>query len=234
MNTNFLISMRDTLLSESMFYIALSVLTYFAGWKLQKKLRSPLCNPLMIATVLCIAFLKLMGLNYADYAKGGNFIQLFLPPSTAVLAISIYRKRTVLLKNIFPVLCAVIAGFAASVVPVWGMCKAFGLDKSLLISLLPKSVTTAIALPLAEGAGGVSAITMFGVLTTGIVGAVFAPLFIRVLGIKNPVIAGLAIGTASHALGTTTALQLGETEGAMSGIAMCIAGIAASVLFLFL
>ncbi|MGI5894926.1 MAG: LrgB family protein [Candidatus Merdivicinus sp.] len=212
-------------LSSPLFGITLSIAAYAAGCWIQKKLRSPLANPLLIAILLVIAFLKLTGIPLDVYSKGGDFISLFLAPATACLAISIYRQLPVLKKNLLPVLIGSAVGSAVSMGSVALLCKAFQLDAKMTASLLPKSVTTPIAMGIAEQHGGIIPITVAAVIITGIMGAILAPSLIRLFHVQNPIAAGLAIGTCSHAVGTSKALQLGEIEGAMSGIAIGTAGL---------
>lgn len=212
-------------ISSPLFGITLSILAYAAGVWIQKKLRSPIANPLLIAIVLVIAFLKLTGISLETYDKGGDFISMFLAPATACLALSIYRQLPVLKKNLIPVIVGTTVGSAASMGSVWLLCKAFGLTDEMTASLLPKSVTTPIAMGVAEQHGGIVPITVAAVVLTGILGAIFAPLLIRIFRVKNPIAAGLAIGTCSHAVGTSKAIELGEVEGAMSGIAIGTAGL---------
>ena len=160
-------------------------------------------------------------------------INLFLSPATVCVAVSVYAKLDVLKKNLLPVLVGCTVGAVTSVLSVWGLCRAFGLDTALTASLLPKSVTTPIASAIAEGHGGIVSITVVAVIFTGIVGNLSAPLMIRLFRVKDPVEAGLGIGACSHAMGTAKALELGETEGAMSGIAIGLCGIVTTVLALF-
>lgn len=217
-------------LSSPAFGIALSVAAYAAGVWIQKKVRSPLANPLLIAIVLVIGVLKLFRIPLDSYREGGDFISLFLAPATACLALSIYRQLPVLKRSLVPVLAGSAVGAAVSMGSIWLMCRAFGLDDSMRASLLPKSVTTPIAMGVSEQHGGIVSITVAAVIVTGILGAMAAPFLIRLFRVKNPVAAGLAIGASSHAMGTSKALELGEVEGAMSGIAIGTVGLV-TVLF---
>ena len=150
---------------------------------------------------------------------------MFLAPATACLAAAIYTRINILKKYWLPILVGCAAGSAASMGSVYGMCRLFGLDDSLTVSLIPKSVTTPIAVSIAEPAGGVVPVTVVAVIGTGILGSILAPYLIRIFRISDPVAAGLAIGASSHAVGTSKAIEIGEVEGAMSGLAMGICGI---------
>lgn len=152
-------------------------------------------------------------------------IDLFLAPATACLAVSIYTKMQILKENWLPILVGCAAGSAASMASVYGLCHLFGLDKAVTYSLIPKSVTTPIAVSISQENGGIIPITVVAVLFTGILGSIFAPLFIRIFRIKDSMTAGISIGACSHAVGTSKAVELGETEGAMSGLAIGICGI---------
>ena len=211
--------------SSPYFGVALSVAAFGIGVKLQQKLKTPVCNPLIIAIVLIAGVLLIFKIPYEAYNVGGEIINMFLAPATACLAVAIYTKIKILKQYWLPILVGCTAGSAASMLSVYGMCRLFGLDESLTISLIPKSVTTPIAVSIAEPAGGVVPITVVAVIGTGILGSIIAPLLIRVFKVTDPMAAGLAIGASSHAVGTSKAIELGEVEGAMSGLAIGVCGI---------
>ena len=226
--------MADTLLSSPFLGLFLSAAAWCAGCWLQKKTGLLLCNPLLIAAALIIAALSLLRIPYESYALGGDFIKLMLGPVTAVLALNIYNQRDILRENFLPVLAGCLAGSLTSVGSVLLLCRLFRVEETLTASLLPKSVTTAIAIGVAESQGGVGGIAAAAVIITGLIGAVLAPLFARVFHVTQPVAEGLAIGACSHALGTTRAMEIGQVQGAMSSIAICVCGIITSLLALFL
>jgi putative effector of murein hydrolase len=159
---------------------------------------------------------------------------MFIGPVTVILALRIYLQRSQLKANIVPILGSCIAGSAASLFSVWFLCRLFGIDQVITVSMLPKSVTTAIALELSQRAGGLAGLTITGIIITGITSASFSPFFIRILKLNDPLAAGIAMGTSGHAIGTAAAIELGETEGAMSGLAMGISGLASAVIFILL
>ena len=226
--------MADTLLSSPFLGLFLSAAAWCAGCWLQKKTGLLLCNPLLIAAALIIAALSLLRIPYESYALGGDFIKLMLGPVTAVLALNIYNQRDILRENFLPVLAGCLAGSLTSVGSVLLLCRLFRVEETLTASLLPKSVTTAIAIGVAESQGGVGGLAAAAVIITGLIGAVLAPLFARVFHVTQPVAEGLAIGACSHALGTARAMEIGQVQGAMSSIAICVCGIMTSVLALFL
>lgn len=225
--------MRE-LLASPYFGIFLSIAAYALGCGLNRKFRTPLCNPLLIAIVLVVGVLLVFRIPYEDYNAGGEIVSLFLAPATACLAVGIYSKLAVLKKYWLPILVGAVAGSASSMLSVYALCRLLGLGEQLTVSLIPKSVTTPIAVGIVESAGGLTPITVVAVIVTGILGAILAPAMIRLFRISDSVAAGLAIGACSHAVGTSKAVELGEVEGAMSGLAIGVCGVVTVVLSLFL
>lgn len=211
--------------SNPLFGVTLCILAYEIGVFLNRKLKTPLANPLLIGIVLCILVLKLFGIPLEDFNQGGDIVALFLAPATASLAVSIYSQYDLLKKNLLPILAGSAVGSLCSMGSVFLMCKLFRLDEKLTVAMLPKSVTTPIAMELSEQSGGIVPVTIAAVVITGILGAMLAPTLIKLFRVNNSVAAGVAIGTCSHALGTTKAIEIGEVEGAMSGIAIGTAGL---------
>lgn len=224
--------MGEALLSSPFLGLALSAAAWCIGCWLQKK--AGFINPLLAAAALIIGVLALFRIPCSAYALGGDFIKLMLGPVTAVLALNIYNQRSILRENFLPVLAGCLAGSLTSVGSVLLLCRLFQVEEVLTASLLPKSVTTAIAIGIAESRGGVGGIAAAAVIITGLMGAVLAPLFAKLFHITDPVAEGLAIGACSHALGTTRAMEIGKVQGAMSSIAICVCGILTSFLALFL
>jgi len=216
------------------FGIFLSILTFETGVWINKKTKSAVANPLLIAVILCILIIKIFQIPLESYYVGGDLISVFLGPATAVLALSIYSQFALLKKYFLPILLGTVVGSAVSMSSAYLLCKAFHLDAALTASMLTKSVTTPFAIAISQNIGGVPSVAVAAVVLTGILGAVFAPLLIRLFHVKNPIAAGVAIGTSSHAVGTSKAIELGETEGAMSGIAIGMAGIVTVIISMFL
>lgn len=181
-----------------------------------------------------IAVLQLFGIPIEDFNQGGDIISLFLSPATAVLAVSIFNQLSVLKKNLLPILGGCFVGAVTSITSVILLSKAFGLEEQIQTALIPKSVTTPIAMAVSEQMGGLVPVTVAAVVVTGIIGCVCTPFLLRVLRIKDPVTVGIAIGACSHALGTTKAIEISETHGAMSGIAIGMSGILTVLITLFL
>lgn len=216
------------------FGIFLSILTFEIGVRINKKTKSAVANPLLIAVILCILVIKIFRIPLESYYVGGDLITVFLGPATAVLALSIYSQFALLKKYFLPILLGTITGSLVSVSSAYLLCKLFHLDDVLTRSMLTKSVTTPFAIAISKNIGGIPSVAVAAVVMTGILGSVFAPLLMRLFHVKNPVAAGVAIGTSSHAVGTSKAIELGETEGAMSGIAIGMAGIVTVIISLFL
>ena len=210
------------------------VFTYTFYQRLQHRFHTPLLNPMLWTVVTIIAVLQLFGIPIEDFNQGGDIISLFLSPATAVLAVSIFNQLSVLKKNLLPILGGCFVGAVTSITSVILLSKAFGLEEQIQTALIPKSVTTPIAMAVSEQMGGLVPVTVAAVVVTGIIGCVCTPFLLRVLRIKDPVTAGIAIGACSHALGTTKAIEISETHGAMSGIAIGMSGILTVLITLFL
>lgn len=212
-------------LSTPLFGILLSLVAFQVGVLLYKKTRSSFFNPLLVSFVLVILFLLYFRIDFETYNVGGDYISFFLGPSTVVLAVPLYKKIKLLKSDALPILAGISAGCIAGISSILLFSSLFGLDKVITSSLVPKSVTTPIGIEISKQIGGLPAITVAAIVVTGIIGAVLGPFICRSFRIKDNVAVGIAIGTASHALGTTRAIELGETEGAMSGLAIGIAGL---------
>lgn len=224
----------SNILTSPLFGILLSIASFAVGLWIQKKAGLVFCNPLIIAIVLIIAVLMIFNIPYESYDKGGSMINMLLAPATACLAVSIYTKIQILKKHWLPILVGCTVGSLTSMLSVYGMCRLFHLDEQMTYALLPKSVTTPIAISIAEAHDGFVPITVIAVICTGILGSMLAPVLIKIFRVKNPIAAGLSIGACSHAVGTSKALEIGETEGAMSGLAIGICGIITVLISLFL
>ena len=223
----------NELVSSAFFGLTLTVLAYWVGITIQKKSGLVICNHMIIAAGLIVAALKLLGVSYEQYYVGGTIVNMLLGPATACMALAIYQKRALLKENWLPVLLGCLVGAVTTVVTVLVMSRMFGLSREMTVSLLPKSVTTPIASAISESHGGIVSITVAAVIFTGILGNLTAPFLVKLFRVKDPMAAGLGIGACSHGMGTAKALEMGKTEGAMSGLAIGICGIATSVLALF-
>lgn len=220
------------LLETPYFGIVLTILAYWTGVKLQKKTGLVLCNYMLVAVALLVAVLTVFHIPYEAYYQGGSIINMFLGPATACMAVTIYSKWDLLRKNWLPVLAGCLAGVVTSMGSILIMCRLFGLDKAMTVSLLPKSVTTPIATVVSEGHGGIVSVTVAAVMVTGILGNLAAPFLVKLFRIRDPLAVGLGIGACSHAVGTAKALEMGETEGAMGGLAIGLCGVITAILAL--
>ena len=223
----------SALLESPFFGIALTVLAYWLGVQAQKRTGLVICNNMIVSVALLIAVLTLFHIPYEAYYEGGSVINMFLGPATACIAVTIYAKKDLLKRSWLPVLVGCLTGVVVSVGSILVMSRLFGLDAAMTASLLPKSVTTPIATAVSEGHGGIVSITVAAVIVTGILGNLTAPFLVKLFRVKDPVAVGLGIGACSHAMGTAKALEMGETEGAMSGLAIGMCGIITAVAALF-
>lgn len=218
------------MLDNQYFGIVLSFAAYEIGKWINKKLKTPIANPLLIAILFIIGFLSITGIDYEYYKKGGDFIAFFIGPATVAMVLDLYANLDTLKKNILPILVGVGFGTIFSFVLAIFLSKIFQIDKNLVASLIPQSITTAIAISLSEEYQGIIGLTAIVVVIRGVSGAVFAPIVMKIFRIKDPVAQGVAIGTSSHAVGTSQARLMGEIQGAMSGLSIAIAGITAVII----
>lgn len=214
------------IISNNMFFgIFISLIAFEIGLFIYKKTKLPIFNPLLTATILIIYFLKIFNIDFDTYNNGGQFINIFLGPATIVLAVPLYKKLNLLKENFLPIFSGILVGSLVSVLSVISIATFLGLDNSLTVSLLSKSVTTPIGIEITNSLGGSSSITVLAIVLSGIIGAIVGPTVFKVLKINNPISRGVSLGTASHAVGTSKALEIGEQEGAMSSLSIGVAGI---------
>lgn len=216
----------NELLSESLFFgMIVSLLAYKIGFEVQKKWKKVYLNPLLIAIVLVIVFLLITGISYETYRYGAKYLSYFLTPVTVCLAVPLYKQMETLKKNLAAILISIAIGcvvHAGILIAITILCK---MDQQLLLSVMSKSVTTAIALGVTGEIGGIQGITVIGVMIAGISGAVVGPSLLKIFHITEPVAQGLALGSASHAVGTSKAIEMGEIQAAMSSLAIVVTGI---------
>lgn len=218
--------MSEIFAACSCFGLLLAMGSYQLARVVNKRVGKEICNPLLFATLFCGAVLLGTGTDYdVFYQNGGKILEFFLTPATICLAIPLYKQFTLLKKNAGAVLAGCVAGVAAHMLGCALMLFLFQMEAAAYISLLPKSITTAIGKGLSEELGGYPAITMATIMLTGLFGAVAAPPLLKLFGVKDPLSQGLAIGTSSHAAGTSRAVQLGEVQGAASSLAIVVTGL---------
>lgn len=215
---------------HQIFGVLLSLVTYLFGIYLYRKTKMPLFNPILISIVSIITVLLFFKIPFETYNAGGRIISFFLAPATVALAVPLYRQFELLKRHLIPILSGVLIGSCTAVLSVILLSKMVGLEGEMLISLLPKSITTPMGLSISESTGGNVSVTMVAILITGIFGVIVCPYIFKLFKIKNKVARGISIGTSSHALGTSKALEMGETEGAMSGLAIGLVGLVTVVI----
>ena len=217
--------MTDLLLSSTWFGFLLSTGTFFLAKAVNRRCGRERINPLLFATVVCGLVIIISGMDYDVYYQGAQYLDVLLTPATICLAIPLYRQFELLKKNIPAVAAGCLAGVVAHMAGCILMLVLFQLEAEEFITLLPKSITTAIGKGLSEELGGYASITMATIMLTGIFGAVIAPPFLRLTGVKDPLAQGLAIGTGAHAAGTSRAVEMGEIQGAASSLAIVVTGL---------
>lgn len=217
--------MDSLILSSATVGIVISLLAYEIGLAAQRKWKLAVLNPLLISIVLVIGFLIVFRVDYDSYNNSAQYLSYLLTPATVCLAIPLYLQLDLLKKNIGAILIGVLSGVLASLGSVLAMAVLFGLDHKQYVTMLPKSITTAIGMGVSEELGGYVTITVAVIIITGVIGNMSAEFICKMFRIKSPISRGLAIGTASHAVGTARAMELGEVEGAMSSLAIVVCGL---------
>jgi len=222
--------MNDFVQSSVIFGVVLSLAAYEMGLFLQKKTKKAFCNPLLISIVLVIVCLLGLRIDYTSYQNSAKYLSYLLTPATVCLAIPLYRQVSLLKENYKAILGGIFAGSLTSLFAVWLLAVLFKMTYEQYVTLLPKSITTAIAIGVVEELGGYTTIAVVVIIITGVVGNILAEWICKVFHITNPVAKGIAIGTSSHAIGTTRAMEIGKIEGAMSSLSIVIAGIITVIL----
>ncbi len=210
--------------------VALSLISYLIGMLLKKKFRLGIFNPLLIAIVVSIIVLLIGKVDYKVYNQGAKYLSWLLTPATVCLAIPLYEQWSLLKKNFKAVLLGLIAGVVTSLGTVYVLSLIMGLSHKDYVTLLPKSITTAIGMGVSEELGGYVTITVAVIVVTGVLGNMAGTLVCKIFRITEPISKGLAFGSASHAIGTAKAIEIGEVEGAMSSLAIAVSGILTVVL----
>ena len=223
--------MFATLTLQPLFGIGLTLLVFVLAQKVyQKKNRNVLLTPVAVTIATIIAILQFSDIPYDSYFNGGKFIHFLLGPSVVALAVPLYRRRKEIYAKRGPILAGVVAGALVSIVSASGLTWLLGGSREVVLSMAPKSVTTPIAIGLAEKIGGISELTAAIVVLTGCLGAICGPEFCRLIGITSASATGLAVGTASHGIGTARMLEIDHFAGAVSGLAIGLNGLVTAVL----
>lgn len=217
--------MTELLRNSAFLGVFLSIAAYELGLVLKKKLRHPLCNPLLISIVVVMLALVFFDIPYTAYVEGAQYLNYLLTPATICLAIPLYEQFSLLKCNYKAIMVGIMSGVLTSLCCVLFLSLLFHLSHTEYVTLLPKSITTAIGIGISEELGGYVTLTVVVILITGILGNIFAETICRLFKITEPIAVGIAIGTSSHAIGTSKAMELGEVEGAMSSLAIAVSGI---------
>ena len=226
--------MKEILQDSLFFGVGISVGAYLLGTFIKKKYNFFLFNPLLIAITITIATLLLTGIEYQHYNNGAKFLSYLLTPATVALAIPLYEQVKLLKSNLTAILIGIASGVLTSFISIFAMALLFRLGHTEYVTLLPKSITTAIGIGLSQELNGYVAITVSAIMITGLFGNIAGAALCRLFGIKHPVARGIAIGTATHVMGTAKAMEIGEIEGAMSSLSVAVAGcmtVGAAIIF---
>lgn len=211
--------------SSVYFGVVLTLFTYGIGCFLKKKTRCALVNPAVVSIVLVILVLLISGTSFEVYNESAKYITYFLTPATVSLALPLYERLSVLKRYRKAIPAGILSGVISAMGSVWAICKVWGLSHEEYVTLLPKSVTSAIGIGISEDLGGIPALTVAVITLTGMLGGTLAPMLCRLFRLTDPVAVGVAIGTSSHGLGTAKAMEIGETEGAVSSLSLTVCGL---------
>lgn len=214
----------------SILMIALTLGVYFAAQQLYRKIKFVLFHPVLLSIVLLISFLKITGISYQDYSEGGKWIEFWLKPAVVALGVPLYLQLKIIGKQLIPIILSQLVGCVAGVISVVLIADFYGASSDVIISLSPKSVTTPIAMEVTTILGGIPSLAAVVVVCVGIFGAMFGQYILKIGCVTNPISQGLAMGTASHAVGTSAAMEWSERYGAYSGLGLTLNGILTALL----
>ncbi len=217
--------MKEMLNNSIFFGVMISIVTYEIGAFLKRKLKLALFNPLLVSIIVVILFLLATGIDYDSYNEGAKYLSYLLTPATVCLAIPLYEQVQLLKNNAKAITAGILSGVFTSVLCVMTMALLFHLNHKEYVTLLPKSITTAIGMGVSEELGGIVTITVAVIIITGVVGNIIAEFVFHLFKIEEPIAKGIALGSAAHAIGTAKAMEIGEIEGAMSSLSIAVAGL---------
>lgn len=226
--------MSDFLSGSTYFAVTLALVVYAFADLLQKKFKSPLLNPLVVSSAVIIVILLVLDIPNEDFQAGCQILNYLLTPATICLSISFYEKFQAMKRYLPAVIAGVLAGMVCCLGSVYLLCKAFGVEQAVMLSLMPKSVTTAIGLALSNEIGGIAAITTVAICITGNIGNMAGPALCKLFRIDDEIAQGVAFGTSSHVIGTSKAMELSQLTGAVSSLSLTIAGMATCIVLSFL
>ncbi|MBR4290733.1 MAG: LrgB family protein [Oscillospiraceae bacterium] len=222
--------MHELFSASTYFFTALTLIIYALAAAFQKKTRLVVLNPILIAALVIIGILTVLDIPSAVYQNGCQILSYLLTPATICLAISFYEQLGRLKKHLIPIAAGVLTGVVCSAGSIYLLAKLFALPDTIMLSLLPKSVTSAIGIALSEEIGGIGALTMAAITITGISGNILAPALCNWFHLEDPIAQGVAVGTSAHVIGTARAFEMSELAGAVGSLSLTVAGITTSIL----
>ena len=217
--------MKELIESSVFIGVLISLASYGLGMWLRKKTGLSFMNPLLISIILVILFLSLTGVSYQTYAAGAESISFLLTPATSCLAVPLYQQFNLLKKNWKAVVAGIVSGVVSSLVCILLLALLFKFDHQTYVTFLPKSITTAIGMGVADELGGYVSLAVVVIVITGVIGNVIAEAVLKLFKIEEPIAKGIAIGSSSHAVGTAKAMEIGQIEGAMSSLSIVVCGL---------
>ena len=219
------IEMKDFFGTSVFFGVVVSLLSYQLGLWIKKKWKLAVFNPLLISVIVVMVLLLVFRVDYASYNEGAKYLSYLLTPATVCLAIPLYEQLELLKKNVIAITAGIVSGVITSLLSVLGMSALFGFTHEQYVTLLPKSITTAIGMAVSQEQGGITTITVAVIIITGVFGNMIAELVCKLFRIHEPIAKGVGIGSSAHAIGTVKAMEMGEVEGAISSLSIAVAGL---------
>ncbi|MBF1122451.1 MAG: LrgB family protein [Solobacterium sp.] len=217
--------MNNVMLTSATIGVVISLIGFFIGILCREKFKLPIFNPLLIAIIFTIGFVSIFRIDYDSYYSSAKYLSWLLTPATVALAVPLYKEIDKLKANWKMILISIACGCISSVVTVLVLSLVFRFNHAQYVTFLPKSITTAIGMGVAEELGGIVPVTVAAIIVTGIFGAIIADIVFKIFHITDPIAQGLALGASAHAIGTSKAIELGDLQGAMAGLAICTSGI---------
>lgn len=226
--------MKELLTSNVLFGITLTLLAYNIAIGIKKRFDLIILNPLLVSILIVLAVILIGDINYDNFNEGGKYISYLLTPTTVCLAVPLYNNFNILRKDYKAILAGIITGIFTSAFTVLPLTLILKLDKVHYITLLPKSITSAVGMVLSEDFGGLVPVTVISIIVTGIFGVIICDYVFKIFKIQSPIAQGIALGASSHAMGTSKAFSCGEVQGAISSLSLAVSGIFTAIIFSFL
>lgn len=217
--------MKEIIVDSAFFGLLITILTFYIGNLLKEKIGHPIANPILISGIVIITILVVFKIDFSSYNKGAKYISFLLTPATVCLAIPLYEEIQHLKNNWLAIMSGIISGILSSAMTVLVLSIVFKLGHQEYVTLLPKSITAAIGMDISKQLNGIVSITVAIIIITGLIGNIMGEFILEKFNIKHPIAKGVAYGSSSHALGTSRAMEIGELEGAISGLSLAVSGI---------